>query len=104
MTNGPDPHRDVVVAVTVVRSGGVAGITRRWGVDADPTEAERWIALIVDCPWDDLPAEQTGADRFVWTVEATLPETEHRADLGEREVTGPWRALIDAVRAASSAR
>lgn len=92
-----------VVAVTVVRSGGFAGLTRRWGVRAPGADAEHWIALVDDCPWD--ACEETapdGADRFTWSLHATLPHEEHHAALSETQASGPWRTLIDAVRAASS--
>lgn len=98
--------------VTVVRSGGFAGIRRQWEVTALGTDAAQWIALVGDCPWDDAdrnpdpPADTAPArpapDRFAWSVHACLPEAEHRADLTEDEARGPWRALIDAVRDASA--
>jgi len=99
---------ETVVAVTVVRSGGFAGLTRRWGVQATPADAQRWRALVDDCPWDEhgdrcTDQRATGADRFSWTVHATLPDATLRADLTETQATGPWRALIDAVREVNGA-
>lgn len=95
-----------MVAVSVVRSGGIAGLTRRWVVEADELDAGPWIALLADCPWDDPTDDPQsaprGADRFSWSVRATMPDAEHRADLTETQAAGPWRALIDAVRAASA--
>ncbi len=105
MPHESDPADDeAVVAVTVVRSGGFAGLTRRWGIDAAPADADPWISLIEQCPWDDDAAMSVGADRFSWSVRATVPGAERRADLSEAQVDGPWRALIDAVRAAASDR
>ena len=107
-----DPHEpdddapdaaDVVVAVTVSRSGGIAGMTRRWAVQAPPADPDRWRALVAECPWDQAgEGTDPGADRFAWTVRATLRHTSRRAELTETDVSGPWRALIDAVRAASA--
>lgn len=126
----PEPEAaDVVVAVTVVRSGGFAGLTRRWGVQAPPADAEQWLALVEDCPWDDRDdgdardggddehdqgeapdraagpragdaPRARGADRFSWSVQARLSGASHRVDLTESQASGPWRTLIDAVRAA----
>lgn len=102
MTQDPE-HADIVVAVTVVRSGGFAGLTRRWGVSAPPADAKRWRSLVDDCPWDeDGIRAPEGADRFAWSVRATLPDASLRADLTETQVAGPWRILIDAVREASA--
>lgn len=91
--------------MTVVRSGGFAGLTRRWGVQAPPGDAQWWCTLVEDCPWDDAPgaaaSPATGADRFTWSVQANLRGTARRAELTESEASGPWRTLIDAVRTAS---
>ncbi len=95
----PDPH----VSVTVVRSGGFAGLTRRWGVQAPPADAQWWCTLVEACPWDDDTGARptTGADRFSWSVQASLRGAPRRAELTESEASGPWRTLIDAVREAS---
>lgn len=111
----PEP----AVTVTVVRSGGFAGIPRRWQVAAPAPEADLWITLVEQCPWDRCPPAREDAspkagepDRFSWTLHALLADTEragaaarpteHRATLTETEASGPWRALIDAVRAAAA--
>jgi len=90
--------------VTVARTGGLAGLTRTWRVDVDAEpDTESWLVLLDALPWSDLPRGQDARpDRFVWLVtvgarpvrEATLPE---------QQVTGPWRELVDRVRAAGSA-
>ena len=92
-----------VVTVTVVRSGGFAGLTRQWRVTAGEEDAEHWVGLVQECPWGacDGQTSPTGADRFAWTVRATMPDGQRHAELAEAEATGPWRTLIDAVRAAS---
>lgn len=109
MTDDPRPAPSSAVpaapiVVTVVRSGGVAGLTRRWGVQAPPSDPARWSALVAACPWDDPPPSgdgRPGADRFSWTVEVSSAGARRRAALSESEAAGAWRALIDAVRAAS---
>ena len=45
----------------------------------------------------------TGADRFVWHVDARCGDAAREAALADPEVQGPWRELIDAVRAAQKA-
>ena len=107
MTHETEPaHDEPVVEVTVVRTGGFAGITRRWGVTAPPQAAAHWIELVDDCPWDACAPGRRGApdgaDRFSWSVRATLPGARRRAELTESEASGPWRTLIDAVREASA--
>jgi len=103
------------VRVSVSRSGGVAGLTRRWSVAAPPQEPAAWTALVESCPWDAAaaadevtPGSPRGADRFTdrftWTIEVDLAGRSHRAVVPETQVQGPWRALIDAVRASDSAR
>lgn len=130
-----DPkHRDDVVTVVVVRTGGVAGLRRRWQVDAGDDEADRWLPLIERCPWEargapedergdapdaeaardatpgpdaapappETPAARRSADRFVWSIRARTPDTRHERELPDTELTGPWRALVDAVRDAAA--
>ena len=94
----------VAIAVTVTRTGGFAGLRRTWRAQPDTAEAPHWIALIDGCPWDAAdPARAippTGADRFVWHVDARCGDAAREAALADPEVQGPWRELIDAVRAA----
>ena len=106
-----DPHPGTGgggTAVVVERTGGFAGLTRRWSVTAGPDD-EAWTALIDACDWGQhgdarTPGDTAGADRFCWTVTATTSRAEHSVALAEREVDGPWRVLIDAVRAADAPR
>lgn len=85
--------------IVVVRSGGFAGISRRWRVTPDPDEQPRWTTLVERCPWDaPEPDADAGADRFTWTVHARVPDAELQRELPESRLTGAWRELIDAVR------
>ena len=97
------------VAVTVVRSGGLAGMRRRCVVEADASDADPWIALVEACPWDDCGSASAraasnprGADRFSYRLSARVRGAERQADLAESDAVGPWRTLIDAVREASA--
>lgn len=85
------------VAVTVTRTGGVAGIRRRWSAEPPEREAARWITLIEECPWG-VVVTTAGADRFVWQIHAICGPEEREALLGDQQVDGPWRDLIDEVR------
>lgn len=100
----PEPTDSRRVAVTVTRTGGIAGMRRTWRAHADDADAERWVVLIDQCPWDAAdparPLTPNGADRFVWRLEAVCGPSERAAALPDTEVQGPWRELIDAVRAA----
>jgi len=89
------------VLVVVVRTGGVAGIRRRWEVEPPRDEAPQWIELIDRCPWQEPCPAQSGADRYVWSIRARTPEARREQELPESALDGPWRELIDAVRAAA---
>lgn len=80
--------------ITVVRSGGFAGLRREWSVEvAAPDEAERWRPIVEACPWDD-DAGDTMPDGFVYDFRVA----DHQAHIAEHELDGPWRQLADAVR------
>ena len=81
--------------ISVVRSGGVAGMRKAWDVRLDGDAAESWRSLVDECPWDSAPGAAT-PDRFVYRITVndrtiTVPESG----------LGPWRALTDRVRAAA---
>ncbi|MFT4156390.1 MAG: hypothetical protein QM630_00450 [Microbacterium sp.] len=97
----PEPD-DAPVVIAVVRTGGVAGIRRRWRVEAPSEEAGAWIALIESCPWEEPAHECRGADQFVWSIRARTPSERREQELPDRALDGPWRELVDAVRAASA--
>lgn len=113
--------------VEVARTGGIAGMTRRWSAQPPEAEASHWISLIDSCPWDDVtaPAQADAADAradpddargdrarqqspvaanpmpdgFMWWIRATWSGTDAReAELPDRDVVGAWRELVDAVR------
>lgn len=101
------PHNDddgpgdaAAIMVRVVRTGGFAGLKREWTAEPGSGEESVWIALIEDCPWDAAAAGTgvDGADRFVWIIEVRVRRAEMSARLGDGDMTGPWRALVDAVR------
>lgn len=92
---------DVTVEITVVRSGGLAGLVRTWRVAAPAAAEPRWVALIDACDWDDATAP--GADRYQWDIEAAVPPVYHRAQVADGALLGPWRTLVDAVRDAHAA-
>ena len=100
----PDPE----LWVTVVRSGGFAGLVRRWSVEPEPDRAPVWEQLILACPWDHAAAPSAqdappaGADRFQWEVCASRRGDTRRAALPDQQLTGPWRELVDAVREADT--
>ncbi|WP_082569257.1 hypothetical protein [Microbacterium sp. Root180] len=100
------------VEVAVTRTGGFAGLTKRWHAEPAGDEASVWIDLIAQCPWD-APADVSaavrvdgsdgpppvGADRFTWWIRARCGEQDEReAELPDDAVVGAWRDLVDAVR------
>jgi hypothetical protein len=92
------------VVVQVVRSGGMAGLSRRWRVESAPADAPRWVALIERCPWDAAASPATGADRFVWHITASISDDApvREARVPDARLDGAWRALVDGVRDAST--
>jgi hypothetical protein len=85
------------LSVVVVRSGGFAGMTRRWAVEQAPPDDD-WIALVEACPWRSVGTDPAGRDRFVWRIEVRAPRHRHRASVPDRELTGPWRDLVERVQ------
>lgn len=101
MSESPQPNDRVVVAV--IRSGGIAGLRRRWLVEteAQNDDAATWIARIDRCPWDaDLDSDR-GADRYVWTIRARTPAEQREREIPDGALDGPWLELVEAVRAAA---
>lgn len=99
-TDPAPSHAQVIIAV--VRSGGIAGISRRWRVEVSSDDADEWITRIDRCPWDAELDDPTGADRFVWSIRALTPSERRERELDDAQLSGPWRELVDAVRAASA--
>lgn len=99
--DSPDPEEPAVVTVTVVRTGGFAGIRRQWTAEPAEPERPRWIALIRQCPWDEAgdAGEAPEPDRFTWRIEAQLGGDDRRAELAETRLNGPWRDLVAQVQA-----
>jgi len=100
MSESPAPT-DPGVVIAVVRTGGIAGIRRQWQVEPDPADTGDWIAMIESCPWDADAAAGAGADRFVWLIRVRTPSEERERELPDSELDGPWRDLVEAVRAAA---
>lgn len=92
-------RRGVVLVITIVRTGGFAGLRKQWEVAADdPEEAEKWRPVIEACPWDEEPDSIPEPDRFVYQINTKLPGKVCRATVPEQHLTGPWRELLDRVR------
>ncbi|AZZ54717.1 protealysin inhibitor emfourin [Rathayibacter iranicus] len=84
--------------VIVSRSGGFAGIRRVWRVDVEEQPDERaWLDLLRSLPWDDSVGNSPGrADHFVYEIRVQT----HHVRLGETELDGAWRELVDRVKKA----
>ncbi|MDT3344625.1 protealysin inhibitor emfourin [Microbacterium aquilitoris] len=95
------PHPVDPLTITVVRTGGFAGLRRAWRVELAGTDADAWMPLLDACPWEEPAASAPGADRFSWEVAAIHGAHDRRAVVGD--ASGPWRALIDRVQADGAA-
>lgn len=89
--------------VEVTRSGGFAGISRGWQADVDDQpDKDKWLILIDDLPWDDVPAQPSEPDRYTWIIRiaprAEADEPAHEAALPEQALTGGWKELVDRVQ------
>lgn len=96
----PQPEAaDDRLVIVVVRSGGIAGLTKQWRTEPEPDRRPHWRGLVEKCPWDASPSAPSGADRFQWRIEVLEGDSAvHRAQLTDGQVAGPWRALVDEVR------
>src|SRR5690554_1570384 len=85
--------------ITVIRSGGFAGISRQWSVrvDEQPDE-EQWRELLDRLPWDRSNQTPDEPDRYVYRVRCAPHETV----IPERRLDGPWRELVERVQQANA--
>ncbi|WP_353828879.1 protealysin inhibitor emfourin [Agromyces sp. SYSU T0242] len=81
--------------VEVSRSGGLAGLRLTWTVQVDDQpDPEEWTLLVERLPWSDAAPAPPEPDRYTYRIRCAS----HEATLAERQVTGPWRDLVDRVR------
>ena len=81
--------------VIVSRSGGLAGLRLTWEVRIDEQpDADDWYVLIEEIPWSQPPPVPPEPDRYVYRIRCAP----HEATLAERQLTGPWRRLVDRVQ------
>ena len=82
--------------VIVSRSGGIAGIHITWEVQVDDQpDASTWTKLVDALPWDEVTQSDPKPDRYVYRIRCAP----HEVVLGEPQVSGPWRELVDRVQA-----
>src|SRR3954447_12379660 len=85
--------------IELVRSGGVAGITRRWSLDSkdlsagEAAEAERLLAALDGVPAQPRPSR--GADRFQYELRVTRRGRTRVVTLREGAISAEIRPLID---------
>ncbi|RFA13837.1 hypothetical protein B7R22_11470 [Subtercola boreus] len=99
-TSGPRDESPQV-AVTVVRTGGFAGLKRTWEATADdPSTVDVWLGFADSLPWGATPREDPrSVDRFVYRIViAVHSEVRHETTLPESALTGRWRDLVDRVQ------
>jgi hypothetical protein len=90
----------VPFVISVVRSGGFAGLRREWSIEVTAVEeAERWHPIIDACPWDEDEGPGN-PDGFVYALRAA----DNSAVIPENRLEGAWRQLVDEVRRCSPDR
>lgn len=100
-TGDAEPDR---IAIAVVRSGGIAGLRRRWRAEPAPEATPQWVALVERCPWNErIDDDPTSADRYVWSIHARLRAQQLEQVVPDTRLEGAWRELVDAVRDADGA-
>lgn len=82
--------------ITITRSGGFAGLKRTWSIELSGDE-EDWRELLGSLPWDEVRPAPPQPDRYVYRVRCAPREV----TIPEQQLTGPWRELVERVRAAA---
>jgi len=88
-------------SISVVRTGGFAGIRREWRVSSADAPEVDWRTLVDACPWSTVALPAPATDRFVWRIEARGGRRDRRATLGDENLVGAWRDLVDQVKSAA---
>jgi len=87
--------------VVVSRSGGIAGIRVTWEVQVDEQpDAPVWRELLGALPWEEAADSAPEPDRYVYRIRCAP----HEVVLPEPRVSGPWKDLVDRVKAATEGR
>ena len=81
-----------MMKITVVRSGGFAGLTRSWVIIIDQRD-EAWTGLLDDLPWRQVTPSAPQPDRYVYRIRVSR----RQVVLPEQELSGAWRTLVDRV-------
>ena len=91
------------IVVAVVRTGGIAGLRRRWRAEPAPEQVPTWIELVDRCPWQEhLDPDARGADRYVWSIHARVRDEQREQVVPDTRLEGAWRELVNAVRDADA--
>lgn len=87
--------------VVVSRSGGIAGIRVTWEVQVDEQpDAASWRELLDALPWDEAEESAPEPDRYIYRIRCAP----HEVVLPEPKVCGPWKDLVDRVKAVNEGR
>jgi hypothetical protein len=85
--------------IDLVRSGGVAGMTRRWSLDSqdlsadEAAEAERLLAALDGVP--EQPPPTPGADRFQYELQVTRAGRTRAVRVRDGAIPTEIQPLID---------
>jgi hypothetical protein len=81
--------------IVVTRTGGFAGMTSTWDIEVEQQpDSREWEILIDTIPWQQPPPAPAEPDRYQYRIRCDP----HDVTLAERQVTGPWKELVDRVK------
>jgi hypothetical protein len=86
------------VTITVVRSGGFAGLTRTWSLAVAIDDAHDILDLVDACPWRSIHKDMAARDRFSYAITVRAPRRRRSAAVPESSLTGPWKSLVERVQ------
>lgn len=76
----------------------MAGVRLTWEVRVDEQpDAVRWAEFLDDLPWDAVSDFEPQPDRYIYRIRCAP----HEVVLAEPQLSGPWRELVDRVKAAN---
>lgn len=91
-------RRVETVTVTIVRTGGVAGLRREWTATASGSDADAVRALVDSDAWVTVSVDPGSRDRFVWSIVVTGAGRRRTVKVPEARLDGALQELVSRVQ------